>query len=138
MDAARGRFPVDAVEVIERAGTFPDGVTFLNCFGHVGFGEQHGFAERPPAGQARGNRGRESASRSVRIFGLQMIAAESQYFDSVKEDVDGLFHVAALDDHGARAPLEFVVNQVGKDKITGYLSVPKVSQPHAQAVSGGN
>jgi hypothetical protein len=30
------------------------------------------------------------------------------------------------------------VNQVGKDKITGYLSVPKVSQPHAQAVSGGN
>jgi len=41
-------------------------------------------------------------------------------------------------ENGARAPLEFVVNQVGKDKITGYLSVPKVSQPHAQAVSGGN
>ena len=39
---------------------------------------------------------------------------------------------------GARAPLEFVVNQVGKDKITGYLSVPKVAQTHAQAVSGGN
>jgi len=28
---------------------------------------------------------------------------------------------------GARAPLEFVVNQVGKDKITGYLSVPKAN-----------
>jgi hypothetical protein len=41
-------------------------------------------------------------------------------------------------ENGARAPLEFVVNQVGKDKITGYLSVPKVSQAHAQAVSGGN
>jgi hypothetical protein len=41
-------------------------------------------------------------------------------------------------ENGARSPLEFVVNQVGKDKITGYLSVPKVSQPHAQAVSGGN
>jgi hypothetical protein len=41
-------------------------------------------------------------------------------------------------ENGARAPLEFVVNQVGKDKITGYLSVPKVPQPHAQAVSGGN
>ena len=39
---------------------------------------------------------------------------------------------------GARAPLEFVVNQVGKDKITGYLSVPKVNQAHTQAVSGGN
>jgi uncharacterized coiled-coil protein SlyX len=41
-------------------------------------------------------------------------------------------------ENGARAPLEFVVNQVAKDKITGYLSVPKVNQAHAQAVSGGN
>ena len=40
---------------------------------------------------------------------------------------------------GARAPLEFVVNQVGKDKITGYLSVPKANPTHAQAAtSGGN
>ena len=40
---------------------------------------------------------------------------------------------------GARAPLEFVVNQVGKDKITGYLSVPKADSTHAQAAtSGGN
>ena len=41
---------------------------------------------------------------------------------------------------GARAPLEFVVNQVGKDKITGYLSVPKSNGAHTQAaaVSGGN
>jgi hypothetical protein len=40
---------------------------------------------------------------------------------------------------GARAPLEFVVNQVGKDKITGYLSVPKANATRAQAAtSGGN
>jgi hypothetical protein len=40
---------------------------------------------------------------------------------------------------GARAPLEFVVNQVGKDQIKGYLSVPKVNSAHAQAaVAGGN
>ncbi|MGA7622590.1 MAG: hypothetical protein WB630_11600 [Candidatus Acidiferrales bacterium] len=39
---------------------------------------------------------------------------------------------------GARAPLEFVVNQVGKDKISGYLSVPKANAAHAQAASGGN
>ncbi len=33
-----------------------------------------------------------------------------------------------------RAPLEFTVNQVGKDKISGYLSVPKVNTgTHAQA-----
>ncbi len=35
--------------------------------------------------------------------------------------------------HGSRAPLEFTVNQVGKDKIVGYLSVPKVNTTHAQA-----
>jgi hypothetical protein len=34
---------------------------------------------------------------------------------------------------GSRAPVEFVVNQVGKDKITGYLSVPKVKSTHAGA-----
>ena len=37
--------------------------------------------------------------------------------------------------HGSRAPLEFVVNQIGKDKITGYLSVPKTAAARTQ-VSG--
>ncbi|HKV04092.1 MAG TPA: hypothetical protein VJO53_03170 [Candidatus Acidoferrales bacterium] len=35
--------------------------------------------------------------------------------------------------HGGRAPVELTVNQIGKDKITGYLSVPKVASAHAQA-----
>ena len=35
--------------------------------------------------------------------------------------------------NGNRAPLEFVVNTIGKDKIAGYLSVPKVQPAHAQA-----
>jgi hypothetical protein len=35
--------------------------------------------------------------------------------------------------HGSRSPLEFTVNSVGKDKIVGYLSVPKVQTPHTQA-----
>jgi hypothetical protein len=35
--------------------------------------------------------------------------------------------------HGTRAPMEFTVNQVGKDKISGYLSVPKANTTHAQA-----
>jgi len=35
--------------------------------------------------------------------------------------------------HGTRAPMEFTVNQVGKDKIAGYLSVPKATSNHAQA-----
>jgi len=35
--------------------------------------------------------------------------------------------------HGSRAPMEFTVNQIGKDKIVGYLSVPKAATTHAQA-----
>jgi TolA-binding protein len=35
--------------------------------------------------------------------------------------------------HGSRAPVEFTVNQISKDKISGYLSVPKVNSTHAQA-----
>lgn len=42
-----------------------------------------------------------------------------------------------LFENGARTPLAFVVNTVAKDKITGYLSVPKANPTHAQ-VSGGN
>lgn len=42
-----------------------------------------------------------------------------------------------LFENGARTPLAFVVNTVTKDKITGYLSVPKANPTHAQ-VSGGN
>jgi hypothetical protein len=35
--------------------------------------------------------------------------------------------------HGTRSPMEFTVNQVSKDKIAGYLSVPKVLSAHAPA-----
>ena len=35
--------------------------------------------------------------------------------------------------HDSRAPLEFVVNQIGKNKITGYLSVPKTAAARTQA-----
>jgi len=34
---------------------------------------------------------------------------------------------------GTRAPVEFTVNQIGKDKISGYLSVPKANTTHTQA-----
>jgi hypothetical protein len=40
--------------------------------------------------------------------------------------------------HGSRAPLEFTVNSIGKDKISGYLSVPKVNTAHAQASGNGS
>jgi hypothetical protein len=38
--------------------------------------------------------------------------------------------------NGNRAPLEFVVNSIGKDKIVGYLSVPKTGAVHAAQASG--
>ena len=77
VDAARGRFLVDAVEMIERAGALADGETFFDGFGHIGFGEQHGFPQRAPAGKLRRNGRRERASRSVRVFTLEVIAAEA-------------------------------------------------------------
>jgi hypothetical protein len=38
--------------------------------------------------------------------------------------------------HGAKQPLEFVVNQVEKDKITGYISIPKSVQQSASSSTG--
>src|SRR5580700_4540100 len=38
-----------------------------------------------------------------------------------------------------RRPLEMVVNQVAKDKVTGYISIPKASSSQSAAtISGGN
>ena len=34
---------------------------------------------------------------------------------------------------GTRSPLEFVVNQIGKDKVVGYMSVPKAQPAQASA-----
>ena len=39
---------------------------------------------------------------------------------------------------GTRAPLEFVVNQIGKDKVVGYMSVPKSQPTQASAARTQN
>ena len=39
---------------------------------------------------------------------------------------------------GTRAPLELVVNQIGKDKVVGYMSVPKAQPTQASAVRTEN
>ena len=39
---------------------------------------------------------------------------------------------------GTRTPLELVVNQIGKNKITGYLSVPKANPTQASAAGATN
>ncbi len=33
---------------------------------------------------------------------------------------------------GTRTPMEFTVNEIGKDKIAGYVSVPKTNSTHAE------
>jgi vacuolar-type H+-ATPase subunit I/STV1 len=39
---------------------------------------------------------------------------------------------------GTRMPLEFVVNQIGKDKVVGYMSVPKAPPAQASAARTNN
>jgi len=60
------------------------------------------------------------------------------YVDDQRHEKKGLSanEPLYLFESGARTPLAFVVNTVGKDKISGYLSVPKAATTHAQ-VSGG-
>jgi hypothetical protein len=38
MDAARRRFVMSAIEMVERAGAFPNGKTIFNGFHYVSFG----------------------------------------------------------------------------------------------------
>jgi hypothetical protein len=38
--------------------------------------------------------------------------------------------------HGARQPMEVVINQVEKNKVSGYLSIPKAIQQTTNSVSG--
>jgi chromosome segregation ATPase len=40
--------------------------------------------------------------------------------------------------HGSHQPLELVVNQVDKNKVSGYLSVPKANAQSASGSNGGN
>lgn len=54
-----------------------------------------------------------------------------QRFDKRNRSVDEPIYF--FGDSGHAAPLEFTVNQVGKNKISGYLSVPKTYSTRAQA-----
>ncbi|HUO33959.1 MAG TPA: hypothetical protein VMU43_03110 [Candidatus Acidoferrum sp.] len=60
------------------------------------------------------------------------------YVDDQRHEKKGLSanEPLYLFESGARTPLAFVVNTVGKDKITGYLSAPKANPVHAQVTGG--
>ena len=105
MDAALRRFLMNAVEMIERTGAFADGKSFFDRFGNVGLGQKHGFAQRRPqascAAMAEANVHPEPC-----VFSLLRWSPPSVRFAAIEENVDGFFHVAALDDHGVRASLD--------------------------------
>ena len=48
VDAARRRFVMSAIEMIERAGTFADGKAIFDGLSRISFRKHHGFAQRPP------------------------------------------------------------------------------------------
>lgn len=66
------------------------------------------------------------------LYTVTLYVDDQRYEKSNRSTNEPIFFFTA----GSRTPLEFVVNQVSKDKIVGYLSVPKVSTQPATASSG--
>ena len=71
--------------------------------------------------------------RSVNVkksqFTVAMYVDDSRYEKKNRSANEPIYFFT----HGSRTPLQFVVNTVGKDKITGYLSVPKTATSTTQA-----
>ena len=80
VDAARRRFVVSAVEVIERSRTFSDRKAGLNRFQHVGFRQHHRFAQAAAQSELRRDGRGKSATRSVRVLRANVIAAQHERF----------------------------------------------------------
>jgi hypothetical protein len=63
------------------------------------------------------------------LFTVAIFADDQQYEKKNRSVNEPIYFFM----HGSRAAMELTVNQVGKDKISGYLSVPKANTTHAQA-----
>jgi hypothetical protein len=63
------------------------------------------------------------------LYSVALYVDDSRY-DKKNRSVDEPIYFFT---HGTRAPMEFTVNQVSKNKISGYLSVPKANSAHTQA-----
>src|SRR5450432_1477423 len=98
MRAARERFDLHSVEMIEGYAAFSYRIGLLHRFHHISFRQGNRFDQTPPSGKLRRNRRGEGASGAMRVFYFYAITAQLMDFRSVKEHVHGFFHVAALDD----------------------------------------
>ena len=70
----------------------------------------------------------KNVNQKKNLFTVSLYVDDSRY-DKKNRSVDEPIYFFT---HGSKAPVEFTVNQVGKDKISGYLSVPKTTPTHAQ------
>jgi len=70
-----------------------------------------------------------SANPKKNLYTVALYVDDARYDKKNRSVNEPIYFFTA----GSKAPVEFVVNQVGKDKITGYLSAPKVSSTHAPA-----
>ena len=70
-----------------------------------------------------------SVNQKKNMYTVAIYADDSRYEKKNRSVNEPIYFFT----HGTRAPIEFTVNQVGKDKIAGYLSVPKTNTTHAQA-----
>jgi chromosome segregation ATPase len=71
----------------------------------------------------------KSVNQKKNIYTVQLYVDDSRYEKKNRSVNEPIYFFS----HGTRAPIEFTVNAVGKDKIAGYLSVPKVSSARTQA-----
>jgi chromosome segregation ATPase len=68
-------------------------------------------------------------------FSVALVAADKQYENKNRNVDEPIFFYM----NGSRVPEELVVNKVGKNKITGYVSIPKAnSQPAAASASSSS
>lgn len=77
--AARGRFLMEAEKLIQRSRALARRIRFFDGLRDISFREDYGLAKILAAGELRGDRRGESASRSVRIGTFDVIAAERLY-----------------------------------------------------------
>jgi len=71
----------------------------------------------------------KNVNQKKNMYTVQLYVDDSRYEKKNRSVNEPIYFFS----HGTRAPIEFTVNTVGKDKIAGYLSVPKTTSNRTQA-----
>jgi len=73
-----------------------------------------------------------NVNQKKNLYTVAIYADDSRYEKKNRSTNEPIYFFT----HGSRAPVEFTVNSIGKDKIAGYLSVPKTATTTHAQVSG--